>query len=155
MRHLFEPRLVNDPFGDPALYVDLRDERRALLFDLGDISALPPRELLRVSHVFVSHTHMDHFAGFDTLLRVVLGRKTAIALIGGPGFVAQVEHKLLAYTWNVVQTTIQDIYQIQLKTEFKTNVPAPVVTITAPLMGADCVNVSCTSPVPGGRSSSR
>jgi ribonuclease Z len=46
---------------------------------------------------------MDHFAGFDHLLRVVLGRKKDIALIGGPGFVAQVEHKLRAYTWNVVQ----------------------------------------------------
>jgi ribonuclease Z len=103
MRHLFEARLVNDPLGDPGLYVDLRDERRALLFDLGDISVLPPRKLLRLSHVFVSHTHMDHFVGFDTLLRVVLGRQRRIVLVGGPGFVAQVEHKLRAYTWNVVQ----------------------------------------------------
>ena len=102
MRHLFEPRLVNDAFGDPGLYVDFRDERRALLFDLGDITRLPPRKLLRLSHVFVTHAHMDHFAGFDHLLRVVLGRKAQIALTGGPGFVAQVEHKLRAYTWNVV-----------------------------------------------------
>jgi len=102
MRHLFEPRLVNDAFGDPGLYVDFRDERRALLFDLGDLSVLPPRKLLRLSHVFVSHTHMDHFVGFDQLLRVVLGRKTALVLLGGPGFVDQVEHKLRAYTWNVV-----------------------------------------------------
>jgi len=102
MRHLFESRLVNDPFGDPGLYVDFRDERRALLFDLGDIAVLPPRKLLRLSHVFVSHTHMDHFVGFDQLLRVVLGRKSRIVLFGGPGFVAQVEHRLRAYTWNVV-----------------------------------------------------
>jgi ribonuclease Z len=102
MRHLFEPHLVNEPFGDPVLYVDLRDERRALLFDLGDIAALPPRKLLRVSHVFVSHTHMDHFVGFDQLVRVLLGRKDSIVLFGGPGFVTQVEHKLRAYTWNVV-----------------------------------------------------
>jgi ribonuclease Z len=85
MRRLFEPRLVNDPFGDPALYVDLRDERRALLFDLGDVSRLPPRLMLRISHVFVSHTHMDHFAGFDGLLRVVLGRKERLVFFGGPG----------------------------------------------------------------------
>jgi ribonuclease Z len=102
MRHLFEARLVNDPFGDPGLYVDLRDERRALLFDLCDIAVLPPRKLLRLSHVFVSHTHMDHFVGFDQLLRVVLGRKSGLVLFGGPGFVAQVEHRLRAYTWNVV-----------------------------------------------------
>jgi len=102
MRCLFEPRLVNDTFGDPGLYVDFRDERRALLFDLGDITVLPPRKLMRVSHVFVTHTHMDHFAGFDHLLRVVLGRKAGLMLFGGPDFVAQVEHKLHAYTWNVV-----------------------------------------------------
>ena len=46
----------------------------------GDVAALPPRKLLRV----------------------VLERKDRIALFGGPGFVAQVEHKLRAYAWNVV-----------------------------------------------------
>ncbi len=102
MRPLFEPALVNDAFGDPGLYVDFREERRALLFDFGDVSALPPRKLLRISHVFVTHAHIDHFIGFDRWLRVVLGRKERATLYGGPGFIAHVEHKLAAYTWNVV-----------------------------------------------------
>lgn len=102
MRPLFEPALVNDAFGDPGLYIDFREQRRALLFDLGDLAALPPRKLLRISHVFVTHAHIDHFVGFDRWLRVVLGRKERVTLYGGPGFIAQVEHKLAAYTWNVV-----------------------------------------------------
>jgi ribonuclease Z len=102
MTPLFHPQLVNDPFGDPALYVDFLYERRALLFDLGDLAALPARKLLRLSHVFVSHTHMDHFAGFDRLLRICLGRERELTLYGPPGFVDQVEHKLAAYTWNLV-----------------------------------------------------
>lgn len=102
MTHLFEARLVNDVFGDPGLYVDFRDEKRALLFDVGDISRLPPRKLMRVAQVFVTHQHMDHFAGFDHLLRVVLGRKERFTVLGGPGFVDQVEHKFRAYSWNVV-----------------------------------------------------
>jgi ribonuclease Z len=113
--HLFEPRLVNDAFGDPGLYVDFRDERRALLFDLGDLAPLPPRKLLRLSHVFVTHTHMDHFAGFDRLLAVVLGRKARLSLFGGPRFIAQVEHKLRAYTWNVVHRydeLVLDVHEI-------------------------------------------
>jgi ribonuclease Z len=109
MHTLFDHHLVNDVFGDPALHVAFRDERRTLLFDLGDVSALRPADLLRLSHVFVSHTHMDHFAGFDHLLRVLLGRKERLVVIGGPGFAAQVEHKLRAYTWNVVHR-----YEIEL-----------------------------------------
>jgi ribonuclease Z len=109
MHALFEPRLVNDAFGDPGLYVDFHDERRALLFDLGEISKLLPRQLLCLSHVFVTHTHMDHFCGFDHLLRVMLGRKDGIVLFGGPNFLEQVEHKLRAYTWNVVHR-----YEVEL-----------------------------------------
>jgi ribonuclease Z len=102
MRPIFQPALINGVFGDPGLYVDFLFERRALLFDLGDLAALPTRKLLRVSHAFVSHTHMDHFVGFDRLLRVCVGRATAVRLFGPPGFVAQVEHRLAAYTWNLV-----------------------------------------------------
>jgi ribonuclease Z len=114
MHCLFDSFLVNPAFGDPGLYVDFRDERRALLFDLGDISGLPPRRLMRLSHVFVTHAHMDHFSGFDQLLRVVLGRKLEVVLTGGPGFVAQVEHKLRAYTWNVVHR-----YEVPLDLEVR------------------------------------
>jgi len=104
MRPMLMPQLVNPAFGDPGLYVDFRNERRALLFDIGDIGALAPRKLLRISHVFVSHTHMDHFMGFDALVRVSLGRDVAVRLFGPPGFVDQVAHKLAAYTWNLVES---------------------------------------------------
>jgi ribonuclease Z len=109
MRPIFQPRLVNGPFGDPALFVDMLFERRALLFDLGDLAALPPRKLLRTSHVFVSHTHMDHFVGFDRLLRVCLGRERPLALYGPEHFIGQVGHKLAAFTWNLVQNYAVDL----------------------------------------------
>lgn len=109
MRPIFQPRLVNEPFGDPALFVDVLFESRALLFDLGDIAALPPRRLLRTSHVFVSHAHMDHFVGFDRLLRVCLGRQRPLALYGPRHFIGQVEHKLAAFTWNLVENYVVDL----------------------------------------------
>ncbi len=82
--------------------MDLKFERRAILFDIGEIAALPARTILRISDVFVSHTHMDHFCGFDHLLRVCLGREAGVSLYGPANFIAQLEHKLGAYTWNLV-----------------------------------------------------
>lgn len=100
----FDPGLVNDPFADPGVYVDLVFERRALLFDLGDLSPLPPRKLLRISDVFITHRHMDHFAGFDQLLRCLVGREKLLRLYGPAGLIDAVEHKLHAYTWNLVES---------------------------------------------------
>lgn len=103
MRAIFDARLVNDAFGDPGVYVDFKFERRALVFDLGDNARLPPRKLLRLTHAFVSHTHMDHFIGFDRLVRICVGRHAGIRLYGPPGFVDQVERRLAAYTWDRVE----------------------------------------------------
>ncbi|MEZ0171305.1 ribonuclease Z [Microvirga sp. TS319] len=108
MSWLVQPRLVNDPFGDPGAYLDFRFGRRAILFDLGDVSALSSRELLRVSHVFVSHTHVDHFAGFDRLFRLCLHRASPLVLIGPPGFTDRIEHRIRSFTWNLLDENSVD-----------------------------------------------
>ncbi len=102
MRPSFHPRLVNGPFDDPGLYVPLTFRKKALLFDLGDICALSSGDLLKITHVFISHTHMDHFIGFDHLLRMLLGRGKALYLFGPIGFLNNLRGKLQSYTWNLV-----------------------------------------------------
>jgi ribonuclease Z len=39
MRPIFHAELINRPFGDPGVFIDLKFERRAILFDIGDIAA--------------------------------------------------------------------------------------------------------------------
>jgi ribonuclease Z len=98
----FSSYLVNDVFSDPGLFVEVRWSKRALLFDLGHNDALGPTRLLRAGDIFISHTHMDHFIGFDALLRVALGRGKVLRLYGPPGLIANVQGKLQGYTWNLV-----------------------------------------------------
>jgi ribonuclease Z len=105
---MYGAALINDPFGDPGVYVECRYRHESLLFDLGDVHRLPPRKLLKVDYIFVSHTHMDHFIGFDHLLRLCLGRDKHLHLFGPPGFLQQLEHKLRGYTWNLVKNYTND-----------------------------------------------
>ena len=102
MRPSFHPRLINDSFSDPGLFIPFLFEKRAIMFDLGELNHLSPRDLLKITHVFVTHTHMDHFIGFDALLRVFLGREKELHIFGPPDFFSQMEGKLSGYTWNLV-----------------------------------------------------
>jgi ribonuclease Z len=79
------------------------------MFDLGDIASLPPRKILRLEHVFVSHAHVDHFIGFDHLLRILVGRDKRLNLCGPAGFIDRVAHKLLGYCWNLTDRFAADL----------------------------------------------
>jgi ribonuclease Z len=103
MRPSFSPRLINPPFEDPGVFIPFAFQNRAVIFDLGDIYSLSARDVLKISHVFVSHTHMDHFVGFDRLLRLFLGREKTIYLFGPQGLIKNAEAKLGGYEWNLVQ----------------------------------------------------
>lgn len=110
MRPTLHPRLVNGRFGDPALFVEMLHRRDAILFDLGDLAALSARDLLRVETVCVSHMHIDHFIGFDALLRVNVGREKRIRMIGPPGLVDAVGHKLRGYSWDLTHKYDVDLW---------------------------------------------
>src|SRR3954471_22176467 len=99
MSQLVQTRLVNDPFGDPVLFVDFRFGR---MFDAGDLTPLSAREVLRVSHVLVTHRQMDHFAGFDRMLRLPCTGPAFSECWDRPGIMDGIAAKLQAYTWNLL-----------------------------------------------------
>ena len=101
MKTTLRPRLLNGQTGDPALLVGLRWQGRAVLVDLGRIDRTPAGVLLPIEAVFVSHTHMDHFMGFDQLLRLFLARDATLRLYGPDGLADCVAGKLAGYTWNL------------------------------------------------------
>ena len=109
MTPLLHPFLVNEPFGDPGVYVELKFDRRGLLFDLGDLHALAPRKILRLSDIFVSHMHVDHFIGFDQVLRRLVGRDQTLRVYGPAGIIDAVGQRLAGYTWNLTERFTTDL----------------------------------------------
>src|SRR4030043_2490817 len=103
MKPTFIHRLVNGPFEDPSLFVRIMRERRAFLFDIGSIDRLKPAELQKITDVFVTHTHIDHFIGFDILLRALLRRETPLRVYGPSNIIDCIEGKLRSYTWNLIK----------------------------------------------------
>jgi ribonuclease Z len=103
MKPTFHANPVNGPFEDPCVYVRLLRERRSLLFDLGYIGRLDAGNIAKITDVFVTHTHMDHFMGFDTLLRSLLKRDTPLRVFGPENIIECIEGKLKGYTWNLIE----------------------------------------------------
>ena len=156
MRPSFHCQLVNGPFADPAMLVHFAFQKRSLLFDLGDLSAVPAADLLKVDHIFVTHTHMDHFIGFDQILRLFLGRSKRLHLYGPAGFLKNVAGRLSAYTWNLVQNYNEalelEVSEIEAdckrtqtfscRTGFKPSAPAQVQDIDKVLHQEPAIKVS-------------
>jgi ribonuclease Z len=103
MKPVFHAKLLNDYFGDPCLFIRMLHEKQAILFDLGTLQSLKPSELHKITDVFVTHTHMDHFIGFDTLLRAILRREVPLNIFGPPSVLSCIQGKLRGYTWNLIE----------------------------------------------------
>ncbi|MBF0457821.1 MAG: ribonuclease Z [Nitrospirae bacterium] len=103
MKSTFFSKLVNNPFQDPVLYVRFRREKGSVMFDCGDVYGLSVREIQKISDIFVTHMHVDHFIGFDNVLRCLLNRETPINIYGPRGIIDAVSHKLMGYTWNLIK----------------------------------------------------
>ncbi len=95
--------LVNGVSGDPAIFGFFPRTGDGILLDLGHIDSLSNKDLLKVRTVLISHTHIDHFIGFDRLLRVNIPHGREIEIYGPPGIIGNVQGKLRGYLWNLLE----------------------------------------------------
>jgi ribonuclease Z len=107
---MIEEILINGTYGDPGLYVLHQKSGHAVLFDCGDLRALEKRLLLKVKVLCISHAHLDHFIGFDQLIRCQLPHGIDITVCGPEGIAQKVQAKLRGYEWNLI-----DPKQIQVR----------------------------------------
>jgi ribonuclease Z len=96
-RAFSEVRLINGSTGDPSLYIDYPGSDNALLFDCGDNCALDLKQLGDLEAVFITHHHVDHFIGFDRIMRANMDHEKTLHLFGPPGTIGKVYQRLTAY----------------------------------------------------------
>lgn len=96
-RAFSELRLVNGSTGDPALFIDYPGTNNALLFDAGENSRLDLKRLGDLEAVFLTHHHIDHFIGFDRILRANLDRDKVLSVFGPEGTIRKVYDRIKSY----------------------------------------------------------
>ena len=92
-----ETRLVNGSAGDPSLLVDYPGKDDALLFDTGDNGTLSYSRLADLEAVFITHHHVDHFVGFDRVLRANLDHDKTLHVFGPEDTICRVYARVTSY----------------------------------------------------------
>lgn len=86
-----------------ALRIDTGQAIHRLLFDCGEGCAteLPRAGIMTIEHLLFSHLHMDHIAGFDTVLRATWNRPAPMIVWGPPQTARILHHRLRGVMWNL------------------------------------------------------
>jgi ribonuclease Z len=98
-----EPAFFSGLLDDPVLLLNTRPTGRGILFDCGQIHHLAKRVLKSIDALFITHAHMDHFMGIDTMIRHNHVSPRTIELYGPPGITAKMAAKFSGYDWNLTE----------------------------------------------------
>ncbi len=88
---------------DPILLLRTRPNGRHLMFDCGQVHHLAKRTFTNLEAIFISHAHMDHWMGIDSVVRQLIAAGKTVDIFGGPGLADKFEHKLSGYDWNLAE----------------------------------------------------
>lgn len=104
-----ELKVLGIPGGDNALFVRINSGQtlHRLLFDCGEgcLRSLPISEIQQIDHVFFSHLHVDHVAGFDSFFRCRYFRDSKPNVIWGPPETSRImHHRFQGFMWNLHET---------------------------------------------------
>ena len=101
-RHI-EPIFFAGLLDDPILLVRIRPSGRLLMFDCGQVHHLAKRNFTHLDAIFISHGHMDHWMGIDSVIRHLIAANRTLDLFGPTGLADKMAHKLAGYDWNLVE----------------------------------------------------
>jgi len=87
---------------DVCLQLQASNHSYVYLCDCGQASDLTISDIKNIQAIFISHTHIDHFCNFDTILRHQLQVNRKVIICGPKGIAKNVQAKLLGYNWDIL-----------------------------------------------------
>lgn len=87
---------------DISILIKLDNYSFNFICDCGDASDLTVKECQNTEAIFITHTHIDHFINFDTILRHQIGIQRRVIICGPEGITNQVQSKIKGYQWNLI-----------------------------------------------------
>lgn len=100
---MFRTELKSKIGEDISILVQLDNHAWNYICECGDASGLTVKEIQNTNAIFISHTHIDHFINFDTILRHQIGLQRRIVICGPKGIAQQVQSRIKGYSWNLIQ----------------------------------------------------
>ena len=100
---MFRPEVKSRIGEDISILVRLDNHPWNYLCECGDASDLTMKEVQNCKAIFISHTHIDHFVNFDSVIRHQIGIQRRVIICGPKGIAEQVQSRIKSYTWNLIE----------------------------------------------------
>lgn len=100
---MFTAEVKSKENEDISILIGLDNYSAHFICECGDASELGVKDCQDAEVIFISHTHIDHFINFDSFIRHQIGIEKRVIVCGPRGIIDQVQAKLKAYTWNLIQ----------------------------------------------------
>lgn len=100
---MFQSEIKSKKDEDISILVKPDNHSYNYICECGDASKLTVKEIQNAQAIFISHTHIDHFINFDSMVRHQIGVQRRIVIVGPKGMAKQVQSRILGYTWNLIE----------------------------------------------------
>ncbi|GAA3517804.1 ribonuclease Z [Aquimarina addita] len=118
---MFYPEVKSTIREDISILLKLDNHPWNYICECGDASNLTVREVQNTNAIFISHTHIDHFINFDTIIRHQIGIQRRVTICGPKNIAKQVQARIKSYTWNLIKkgAIIYEIREVLSNQEIK------------------------------------
>lgn len=100
---MFHPSIKSKEDEDISILIQIDNHAHNYICECGYASELTVKECQNTQAIFLSHTHIDHFIHFDFILRHQIGIQKRVVICGPEGIIEQLQAKIKAYQWNLIE----------------------------------------------------